>query len=399
MTTAITHSFKVVNKPAFTDKLKSFARRFKVEYEIVWGETFREKVVIDPREGFEVMVTYHPCDVNFSFDHFQIEGFSYLGCIKDNDMMGFVTIHGSDLTVGLDLSDWVKSFKTIPCHACNRKHSRKIGHLFQETATGEIRVFGSSCAKKYFGINFDRVLRFYESININEDEWFESDMRDFAGGITSFKSILIDLYYLIDTYGYVSRSKSDEERVLSTADQLILLKDSVGASYYVERDRIESTIDFSALWNKSYTKDVNNKSDFDHNVEVIQSKLRDGFIGRKDTGMVAFMVWNEFFRPAPVEKVEYTIPEGVVAGDKIDKVVVEFAGVNSFDSTWGTTFINVFVSGNVRYKCFSSVNYQSRFGIEKGAKLFIKKATVKDIEDNDKFGKSVIISRPSIHQL
>ena len=400
--TEITHHFNVIDKSGFINKLKALAKRFKVVYSESWGEPYSRDVEVSEYEA-PITVWYSPVDVTFSFDQFKIEGYKYLGCLKDGDMLGFITIHGNKLTEGLDIIEWVKSFDTIPCHACNRKHSRKIGHLFQKEDTKEIQVFGSSCAKKYFGINFDRILSFFETLNTRSNEWDAEFFGNFMRSHIDTTKLLKDVYYIINKYGYISKSKADwKQGDISTAETVKSFQQDSEWSQKAKEDlynELTKDVDFSVLWNTLYVKDAFNVTEFEHNIGVIQDKMHKGLLTDKDYGWVSYMVWNEFFKPAPSEKVIFTIPAGLEAGMKIAEETVVFSGVTYFDGAWGRTYINVFENGDVRYKWFSSINTCNKYNVEKGDTLLIKKATIKKIEDDPKFGKSIIITRPTIKEV
>jgi hypothetical protein len=393
--TIIIHSYNVVDKPGFVNKLKELTRRFKVVYALTWGTPYCETVEIRRDEFIDVW--FSPVSVEFSFDSFKIEGYDYIGCIKDGDMLGFITIHGNNLVGDGDLINWVKSFETIPCHACNRKHSRKIGHIFHKIETDEFLVFGSSCAKKYFGINFDRILSFFEGFNSKMEEWdSDSRGRHYASHIDSI-NLLKDAYYIISKYGYTSVSAAKNDNgVMPTSMIIGNFRNDPGMGkykYISEIEDITKNINFSPVWENPI---VTNNSEMNHNIGVIQEKMSRNLLNEKDFGWVSFMVWNHFFKPAPSQAIIYSIPEGMGIGDKIENTVTTFLGVISYESQWGAQFINMFEADNIRYKWFSSVNVAGRYNIDKGDIVTIKRATVKSFENDIKFGNSVIITRTTI---
>jgi hypothetical protein len=393
--TTIIHSYNVVDKAGFSNKLKDLTKRFKVVSSLSWGTPFSEVVEVRRDEFYDV--TYFPVTVEFSFDTFKIEGYDYVGCIKDGDMIGFITIHGVNVVGGVDLTEWIKSFQTIPCHACNRKHSRKIGHIFHKVETNEFLVFGSSCAKKYFGINFDRILSFFEGFSTKIEEWdADSRGRHFASIIDTTK-LLSEVYFIISKYGYTSVSAAMGDDTVSPTSLVLegFRNDpSFGKYKYIgDLEKIAQDVDFSTVWE---TPIVTKNPEMNHNIEVIQRKMSQNLLSEKDFGWVSFMVWDRFFKPAPAQTIVYTHPEGVTVGDKLQNVPATFLGFVSYEGRWGVGFINMFESDNVRYKWFSSVNIAGRINIDKGDCILIKKATVKGLEDDVKFGKSVIITRASV---
>ncbi|MCK5016857.1 MAG: hypothetical protein KAS32_07270, partial [Candidatus Peribacteraceae bacterium] len=284
--TQVSQTYNVVNKEGFLEKLGKLSQRYKVEFEVTWAEPYKEKLHL-PHGDFEaepvpLTIWRFPCEVIFSFTEFKIEGHSYLGAIRDNDMMGLITIHGNNLTDGLDLSSWVKGFESIPCHKCNRKHKRTVGHLFREDKTGDVNVYGSGCAKKYFGINFDRILGFFETINLRFDEWFEEDYHRINRFHIDSEELLKQVYFIINKYGYVSKTKADNY-MESTAEFVTeFLENRPSGIKNEEIEKVSNGIDFSVLWNKSYVENESNKSNFDHNIEVIQEKMKYNHLSQKD---------------------------------------------------------------------------------------------------------------------
>lgn len=399
--TQVTRDYNIVNKAGFIEKMAELTRRYKVTYDIVWADSYTQEVEID---DMKFNVRYFPVTVTFSFEEFRIEGYQYLGSIKDGDMIGLITLHGNDLTKDMNLSEFVSSFKAIPCNACNRKHVRKIGHLFLEEESGDVQVFGSGCAKKYFGINFDRVLSFFQNLQLRYDEWAgEYDQRFIRNLINTNKAVQV-IYWAIEQYGYISKTKADMDTIQSTAD--------IASELHCDRDWrrkmddkldiLTKDVDIESAFTVCHTKDVNNKSDFEHNVEVIQEKMAEGLLTYKDFGWVSWVVYNQFFKPAPVAKVEYTLPEGLFADDKIGGIPAKLTNVTWFDGRFGRTYINTFVQGNVRYKWFSTINVATKLNLdfedvrENGVKVTIKSATIKGFEDDVQYGKSVMITRAKV---
>ena len=84
--------------------------------------------------------------------------------------------------------------------------------------------------------------------------------------------------------------------------------------------------------------------------------MKYNLLGQKDFGWISYMVWNEFFKPAPIESDSFVLPRGIEVGDKVDNKPVKLASVSSFEGAYGNTFIYSFIDGNVRYKWFTSID-------------------------------------------
>jgi hypothetical protein len=146
------------------------------------------------------------------------------------------------------------------------------------------------------------------------------------------------------------------------------------------------------------TEDLN---DFEHNLLILQEKMRSNVVTDKDFGFMAFLVWKEFFY-VPVEerpeRVEFIIPEWAQRGVRFKKDENPMEGVvshtHTFNGSYGLTTIYTIVCGNIRLKWFAT-NDQN---VAVDDKIVINGFTVKDTEDNQ-YGKSVIINRARLEWL
>lgn len=392
----ISHNFLVFDKQGFNSCLDKLTKRYKVEFNVKWGNSVDDVAISD---GEHFPITRYHVTVEFSFEEFIIKGYTYLGCIKDESRMGFITIHGNDLTKDMDLSKFVNSFDGIPCHNCNRKHSRKIGHVFQVDESGELIVFGSSCAKNFFGINFTRLLNFFEKVVVGIDEWDEDRIHNYGKNYVDFETVMKLCHTFINTYGYVSVSKSKENDIISTSDDV-----KMALTFRLEnltksmKDHFENlNIDFDIVGTKDFVNTNKSLSDFEHNILVVQEKIKNRCVTVGDIGLLSYMVFKTFFFKEK-SKVEYVLPEWE-KGHKLVKVPVVYDGVHSFEGHYGTTNIYTFITeDNIRLKWFTSIYLEDKLDtedIEKGDK-FVLSASVKSLESNDKYGDSVIITRARV---
>ncbi len=408
--TTITHEYKVTDKDGFIKQLNTIVKRYKASVEVIWGESFSSKIDIPNSYavsdtstfmsgGNTITITIHPVTVNFDFDEFKIEGYSYLGCIKDELMMGLVTIHGNEALEGRDISDFVQSFDSIPCHACNHKHRRKVGHLFLHEETNEVQVFGSSCAKKYFGINFDRLLNFFERINTSFAEGWDDDfIRGAFDKRIDWKSVASLAFYEISKSGYVSGRKAQEQSRMSTGECVREICNGNEELFTKEMKDEYNEMDIpnmDILSTKEYVTKTEGLNDFEHNLLILQESMRANMVTYKNYGWIAFMVWNEFYKEVetPKEaKVEYTIPEWAEKGVRIKKnqmpldCVVE--AVKKGEGAYGVWYLYTFVTGDICLKWFASRDQE----LEVGQNVTLNGFSVKQTEDNQ-YGKSVAITR------
>jgi hypothetical protein len=394
----------VYDKTGFENMVNKIVRRYKANVDLVWGTPFEETIYVP---GFHLFsdtfgersfkITKHPVTASFDFDQFKIDGYTYLGCIKDENMMGLVTIHGNEHLEGRDISDFVNSFDNIPCHNCNRRHKRKVGHLFLHNDSNEILVFGSSCAKNFFGINFDRLLGFFDRVSISfGDGWDDDFVRGYRDKTIHWRSAARFAYFLISKDGYLSATKAREWERTSTGTYVRELYNG-NRELLTEQARQEMRDmeypDFDVLFNTEVVDpNKENKNDFEHNLLVLQEKMRQDMVTYHDHGFITFMVYNQFFKTPAPERVEYILPEWAEKGRRVKKnemdITAEVSHIHSFNGSYGLTHIYSFVSDNVRFKWFTG-NDQN---VEVGDTVKLDSFSVKDTEDNQ-YGKSVIITR------
>jgi hypothetical protein len=366
-------NFNIYDKEKFDTILSKIVKRYKVSYSLEWKETYTERF-----NGFDISI--HPVEITLSASQYKIDGYTYLGCILDEDKVGLLTIHGNEKTTSLDIPEFVKSFKNIPCHKCNRKHVRKIGHLFLEEATNEIKVFGSGCAKKFFGIDFSKLLTLAERIDEGIERYNDDYLEYAKDNYFEFDFVSKVIYDEIKTYGYKS-SSNDNSTKDSVLDTLALIslndfpKEKLSEIKAIDKD-------FSILKTKEY--DLN--GEFGFNIKTIQEKIKHNYITVKSLGFLVWMIFDEFFKTNN-SKVEFVHGKWN-KGDKLHNEKVKFDSVYTFNGSYGLTFIYTFVKDNVKFKWFTTKDLI----LEKNEELTITSGTVKDLEDS-KWGKNVIITR------
>ena len=411
--TTIIHEYKVHDKIGFEAELSKIVVRYRAAANVIWGCPVSHKATVETPDGesMEVTVVTHPVTVEFDFAEYRVKGFTYIGCIKDAAMMGLITVHGNELaggkTDGSEIVEFVKSFDSIPCHNCGRNHTRKIGHVFRTDETGELVVFGSSCAKNYFGVDFDRLLSFFERVNNTFSEGWDDDyVRNYCSSFIDWKKAACIAYYSIKNFGYLSGAKAREWGKSSTADMVreVYNSDPRFRSDYQTRiikevnemHKANEFPDMTIMTEKNYAGKTEGLNDFEHNMMTLQEMMKANTVTFNMFGFLAYLVYKEFFHVDECpEKVEIVIPEWAVKGYKIKKDEKMFnckvVNVHSFAGSYNITYIYTFICDNVRFKWFAS----SDQNVAVGDDVILNGFTVKGTEDN-KYGKSVIITRANL---
>jgi len=395
--TTISHHFLVFDKSGFESCMSKLTKRYKVQFDVKWGNIVEDTILLE--DGYPLPITRYNVDVEFSFDGYKIDGYTYLGCIKDETEMGFITIHGNDLTEKMNLSEFVSSFDNIPCHNCNRRHKRKIGHVFQVDETGEFIVFGSSCAKNYFGINFSKLMSFFERIELGVDKWDEDSFRVFKSNIVNLDKVCKLSYFFIRNNGFLSASKAQETDHMSTSDLVKVCQINMTHISKEDKEYMKNLdVDFSLLYTKQFVKDMDNLSSFDHNIITIQKKMENGICSNSDIGIICYLIYKTFFCEEN-GKVEYELPEWD-KGYKLVDVNVEFIGSSTFEGYYGTTNIYHFITeDNVRLTWFTQSNLTWKFDSFEVGNMFTIRCTVKEVKKDERYGNSVIITRATLKEV
>ena len=384
--------YEIYDVPGFKAQVAKLSKKYKVEISCVYGDVQDRKYETD-----EIVIDYQitPVTATFSFEGYKVEGFDYFGCIKD-DGFGLMSIHGSGSMDGKSVIDFINELKAIPCHNCGRKHIRKIGHVFQVQENGEFVIFGSTCAKNYFGVDFKKILSFFEKFDaIVRDMDNQSISNSFVDSFDANRVARI-VYFLIKAYGFISKTQAEVNDYEPTAD---IARECL----FVPKELAIIIKDNKELWKELEEKDfsaitefeIDGSTEFGHNVKMIQKKFENGYIKSRDIGIFAWLVSKVYFSAPKKEKIDFILPD-LEKGDKLANLEVELVSVHNYTNQYGVQNIYTFIDkdAKVRYKWFSSVNIQADIDTA----LIITRATVKGTEDNE-YGKSVIITRAKVKEV
>ena len=381
-------------KNEFIENISGLCKKFKIEnYELIWGDEYVLYVEVPSYEGgdFDVM-GYDVTLVAEDYDKFTNTGFTYIGSIKTDMGAVFTTPSRYAIEKGMDLSSLKEEIETFPCHDCGKKTARKIIHVFEEDATGNITVYGSSCAKKRFGVDLASALRKFNRLMERVGEGGYGRM---AEGWMSGAFWTKIAYYYITEFGYVSGSKAyNDETVTSTNvdthGMYDILSSSNDTSRYATEMRLTmpSTLeamdyDFDAMkkWAVSWVDSLE-EGDFKFNLNSALEVLVDGYLLPQLSGYVAYMVFKYWFENVKVQEVKFeynTDYSGLEVGQQVKKLRVEIVNEYIFEGNYGTTYIYTMkdLDKGYKYKWFASKCFDAELIIN------ISSGRIKDIEDHD----------------
>jgi hypothetical protein len=408
--TMTTETFTVFSVSDVTSKLNKASKKYGFTYELVEnGDTeisLNQYQGLDDEWGYseEVTVKMKNITVSFSFPSYKIEGFTYLGCVKNEVNMGFITVHGNELAGENTLSTFVKDLEKIPCSHCGKNHKRIIGHIFRQDETGDLKVYGSQCAKDYFGVDFAKLVTSYpkmiESCFCGCSNGPDYVNRSVASAIA---------YYFITKTGYVSRAAcsdrnpatSDDIKNTYCAFNSMCKLSGAALIYYRElhKEVFEMAKDIN-FEEKIAAFEVEGNNDFSYNIRTVKAKYLADRLTYRDLGFFGYLVNMIFFKEVKkAEKVVYNDNPSYNEGDKISGLELTFKEKKCFERTSfsyydsGISYLYKFVDEKTMtvFTWFSA----NEINFELNQVLEVKKATVKKIDRNEKYGVQVVLTRVS----
>jgi len=388
---------------SFKTDLKIACKKMKVDYDVVVGE--KRVIASIPYNqadtssfssfydvwGYDVVINIH------DIDKMTDTGYEYLGCIKDD---GLLSVHPND-NADFDISS-MDQIKTFPCDRCGRNHSRNIIHVFRKD--GKVTVYGSTCAKTKFGIDVNVLIAKFSKIKEQFGFADYDDMDTYGGFGKGWKFINADIfipmsYYEIVEHGYVSASKvyddgcgiSTAETVESDYFQMIDGNNTIRKEFDWNTNNIEFDFDDFMVWAKGFINDMDS-NDFKFNMEGAFTSIEEGYVHPRTKGFVSYLAFKFWYDNKKVCIPIDTFNEDysdMPIGFKFKNLTVEIINEYTFEGNYGTTHIYTMkgVDDGVKYKWFASKELDTNYI------HILTSGTVKDHENDVRYGKSCVITR------
>jgi len=388
-----------LNLHKFESTVKDICKKFKIEYTIKCSEIY----IVKTKDAFGNVVEdfFYDATVNIpEFDKMTNTGFTYLGCIKKDEV---ISVHPSETASdkGFALTSLTEEIKTFPCAECGKVATRKIIHVFQNDSTGKIDVYGSSCAIKKFGVDFSRLITKFSFLS-EQLMGFDEVESGIGGYQVPERAIFFSTiaWNMISKYGYTSKAKSTDSK-MATSESIWMdissyYNDKSGKIRIVMDEEIKSTTyDHDAMleFMESYLDTMEDNSDMKFNMENVFNVIKEGYVVSRMSGYVAYMVFL-YWKSINELKESVATPynenyDGINAGDKLKNVTVSLEGHFSFDGSFGLTHIYTFrdVTKGFKYKWISTNE------IPEEKEFNISSCSIKALENHPKYGKSIMITR------
>ena len=162
--------------PAITKsltELKTLCDKHKIAFE--W-EVTRVDDDEKKKHGWKIVA-------NAAMPDLKVEGYTYIGSVVPLTDDYALVAPSEEFRENFEVLDKIKTtVSKEKCAGCNRVAERGIYYVFREDATGELKKFGSNCAKRYLGISVDAAVGkvftyLYNMINgdflggMDDEEW------------------------------------------------------------------------------------------------------------------------------------------------------------------------------------------------------------------------------------
>lgn len=300
----------------------------------------------------------------FSMPDFKVGNYTPVAVIEhdvvlDSDVTNI--IHPID-----NFNDIPKSWWTIKgyCDDCNDKYSRKKTVMLLNNEDGSFRQIGTSCLKRYLGINCYNVISNFMTVDeIVEDDEIYIDF-DYLPKQNNYIETVTLLAYVYASYkqtnGYI------KDKTLDIALKLYKEKVEISNKYY---DNARECIDFF----NNIDRDLFENNTFYNNLKSAVTskycKLYSGFIACAPKSMV--LLQDKLLR---AEKLQEQANKSQYFGNTGDKFMRDFKveNVYGYDSQYGYVYINILKDAEDNIFVWKTTTTALEIGKEITAKATIK---------------------------
>ena len=144
------HAYYVIG--SITNKLnelKAMCDKYQIEFE--WA--------INRVEGANASQSGWKITANAAMPDLKVAGYTYVGSVVPMTDTYALVAPSKEFKDNFEVLDKIKTtVAREKCAGCNRAAERGIYYVFREDATGELKKYGSNCAKRYLGISVDASI-------------------------------------------------------------------------------------------------------------------------------------------------------------------------------------------------------------------------------------------------
>ena len=278
-------------------------------------------------------------DVSFTAPTYVKDGFEYLMTMEKSDSGTF--IFPSEKHRGDDFSKYYANGNNgFVCDHCHSDRLRNVMHVFRKD--GRDYTYGTSCAKKYFGINFlDKISRAIYYM-FNEFEKFSS------GGGAGAKG-LSPSYLFNFAFGYFKLYpfyRKADDGVAGTRNEIMHLfnnRSDGGSEYAKVSAAIPPDIGDKFIEFKKFYVTLDAKNEFENNMAVMANS--DNVMNREGLFLYAVFNWMKTTGDVPSNKPsqEPRAPSEYAGsvGDKLLFPVVKILKIIPTETQYGTSYIHI----------------------------------------------------------
>lgn len=360
------------------ESLKKLAKRLGIpEPEIIVGEPYQIKIAdpnnkIPPPHIYEIDVYDLTLNVGGMF---KLPGDHKLVAVVDNVTGGSIEIDENEPVPSeyLEVSN--------ECNLCNQERYRGKNFIVKDMSKGEYLRLGSSCVKKYIGIDPSKYIRTLDYLNdfrLQMDEYMDVDgMFDDEGGggrkgisetnrLVDAPKVISIVHDLIENNGYVKREWGENHYGFSqrtndgsaTADHAeeIIFNDTKFKEYPINNTYLKEFIEFGSKLEPvppNMVRDYDG-NEYDKNIgfneyraKIKQLVTKQNFRIRETAILASAINYfeNEKKRQAKTKEMAGSVWLGNV-GEKIKVPYARLDDVRTGESQYGTWYLWSFIDDN-----------------------------------------------------
>lgn len=264
------------------------------------------------------------------------------------------------------------------CDDCKDKYKRQTTIILLDNDTDEYKQVGTSCVKKYTGIDCRDIISVYGDVTefVNQDIYVDNKyLADYSVNVRLTRDYLASCISLIKSEGYVKFSTNYDE---TTKIKGYHNKDKVSQECYDIADDVINY--FSSL-------DINNIDDFARNVK---SKLANKYSSVSGFVAYAYVLYKKLNEKA---NEQHSNSNSNYVGEIGEKIAFDGTVVKSIStvSNYGQLYINIFKdnNGNVFVWKTTTKSFDSDIKVQVSG-------TIKDHKEYNG-QKQTILTRAKVH--
>jgi hypothetical protein len=365
------------------------------------GDVFIRAIEIDRVDMVAIVQERYFYPVTITGVSPKIDGYQFIASVDHLEECNVINVCPFSLEIAACLD--MEAYRTVnaTCEHCNTLRARNSTYVIYNEKDNTAKRVGKSCLALYTGTKDVHAIAAYaEELHElqNALDSYEED-RGASSKHASLTNLIRWVVLSIRLNGWVPKSKAYEVCVCSTASSAQEMQAKFDKGYTREApSEADNALATSAIeWVRSLTDKERADSEYIWNLYTV---CRNNIISLKHTGIAAsLIVAYQKHMQGEFEK-KNTVASEWLTGEKGSKVVISATCVRitPIETQYGVTFVHTFVTDDGRKVTWFASNPfdKSNCPLCVVGNLYKVSGTVKDFKNEEKYGKTTILTRCKI---